>query len=148
METKKSNQVSLVILMIMMIIALMYALTGFIKPDLLVARSFQQYTGQSYSNYSAESPELANYMLILERMAAGLGVVVALGALIVLFTAFRQGLKWAWFYILICGILGWGDTLFANVTMNNPLLIAVNIIGIVLIVIGLIIPAKDFLAKS
>lgn len=93
METKKSIQVSFVILMIMMIIALMYGLTGFIKPDLFVARSFQQYTGQSYANYSAESPKLANYILILERMAAGLGVVVALGALIVLLTSFKKVTK-------------------------------------------------------
>jgi len=148
METKKSIQVSFVILWIMMIIALIYGLTGFIKPELLVARSFQLYTGQSYSTYLAESPKLANYLLILERMATGLGMVVALGAIIVLLTSFKKGPKWAWFYILICGILGWGNTLFANITLNNPLLITVNIIGIVLVLIGLIIPVKDFFGKS
>lgn len=144
METKKSIQVSFVILLIMMIFALIYGLTGFIKPDLLVKRSFQLYTDQSFANYQDESPRLANYVLILERMSAGLGVVVALGGLIVLFTSFKKSLKWAWFYILVCAILGWGNTLLANAAFNNPLLIMVNIIGLVLLVIGLIIPAKDF----
>jgi hypothetical protein len=148
METKKSIQVSFVILLIMMIIGLIYGLTGFIKPELLVARSFQLYTGQSYSTYLAESPKLANYILILERMAAGLGLVVVLGALFVLLISFKKGLKWAWFYVLVCGVLAWGNNLFANAMLNNPLLIIVNIIGIVLIVIGLIIPAKDFFGKS
>jgi len=148
METKKSIQVSFVILLIMMIIGLIYGLTGFIKPELLVARSFQLYTGQSYSTYLAESPKLANYILILERMATGLGLVAVLGALFVLLISFKKALKWAWFYVLVCGVLAWGNNLFANAMLNNPLLIIVNIIGIVLVVIGLIIPAKDFFGKS
>jgi len=147
METKKSIQISFVILLIMMIIGLVYALIAFIKPDLLVARSFQLYTEQSWTDYLTASPKLADYMLILERMVGALGVVVAFGALFVLFTAFKNGLKWAWFYILVCGILSWGNNLQANVTINNPVNITVSIIGLVLMVIGLIIPAKDFWGK-
>ncbi len=148
METKRSIKVSFAILLITMIFALMYGLTGFIRPDLIVKRSFQLYTDQSFANYQAESPRLANYILLLERMATGLGLVVALGGLIVLLTSFKKSARWAWFYILVCGILGWGNTLLANAAFNNPLLITVNIIGLVLLAIGLIIPAKDFLGKK
>ncbi len=148
METKKSIQVSFVILLIMMIFGLIYGLVGFIKPEVLVARSFPSYTGQSYGEYSAQSPRITDYILILERMAAGLGIVVVLGGLIVLFTAFKKGLKWAWFYVLVCAVLAWGNNLFANAALNNSRLVTVNIIGLILVVIGLLISTKDFLSKK
>ncbi|MDZ7291125.1 MAG: hypothetical protein ONB44_12485 [candidate division KSB1 bacterium] len=145
---KKSVKISYVILLIMMIIALVYGFVGVIKPDVLVARSFQLHTEQSWTDYLAASPKLANYMLILERMAAGLGLTTSIGALFILLTVYKKAEKWAWFYVLVVGIIGWGNTLLANIRFNNPVLITVNIIGLVLVIIGLVIPAKDFLSKK
>ena len=147
METKKSIQVSFVILLIMMILALVYALMAVIKPDFFVARSFQLYTGQSWNDYLGASPMLANYMLILERMAGGMGFVVSIGGLIVLLSVFKKVEKSAWFYIAVVSIIGWVNILVANIAFKNPITITIIIIGLVLLVIGLIIPAKDFLSK-
>lgn len=147
METKKSIQVSFVILLIMTILALVYGLMAVIKPDFFVASSFQLYTEQSWNDYLGASPMLANYMLILERMAGGMGFAASIGGLFVLLTVFKKVEKWAWFYIAVVSIIGWVNTLVANIAFKNPITITIIIIGLVLLVIGLIIPAKDFLGK-
>ena len=131
----------------MTILALVYALLAVIKPDFFVARSFQLYTEQSWNDYLDASPMLANYMLILERMAGGMGFAVSIAGLFVLITVFRKVEKWAWFYIATVSIIGWGNTLVANIAFKNPITITIIIIGLVLLIIGLIIPAKDFLGK-
>ena len=147
METKKSIQISFIILLIMMILAFIYGLLAVIKPDLFVANSFQLYTEQSWNDYLVASPVLANYMLILERMAAGNGFATSIGGLFVLLTVFKKVEKWAWFYIAVVSIIAWGNILVANMAFNNPVTITIIILCLVLLVIGLIISAKDFLSK-
>ena len=148
METKKSVQISYVILMIMMIIALIYAAVATIQPALLVSRSFPLYTGQSWNDFLIASPILANYMLILERIAGGLGLATSIGGLFVLLTAFRKGEKWAWYFILAVGIIGWVNNLIANIMFKNTLIIIIIVAGLVLITAGLIISARDFLCEK
>ena len=65
-----------IILLIMTILALVYGLLATILPEIFVARSFHLYTDQSWNEYLSSSPTLANYMLILERMAGGNGLAV------------------------------------------------------------------------
>lgn len=148
METKKSIQVSFVILLVMMIIALVYAVIAAVLPQLLVSRSFPLYTDLSWNDFLNTSPVHAHYMLILERMAGGLGVALSLGGIIVLAAIYRKGVKWAWYYVLVVGVIGWVNNLIANILFHNTLVIIVIVTGLVLIAIGLIIPAKDFLCEK
>ncbi len=148
MESKKSVQISYVILMIMMIIALIYALAATIQPELLVSRSFPLYTGQSWNDFLSSSPILAKYMLILERMAGGLGIALSIGGLIVLLTVYRKVIRWAWYYVLVVGVLGWVNNLIANIMCKNSLIVIIILVGLALIAIGLIIPSKTFLCEK
>ena len=148
METKKSIQIAYAIFMIMMIIALIYAAVTTIQPALLVSRSFPLYTDQSWNDFLNASPVLAQYMLILERMAGGLGLAVSIGGLIVLLTTFRKGEKWAWYFILVVGIIGWVNNLIANIMFKNSTIIIVIVIGLVLIATGLVISAKAFIGTK
>jgi len=77
-----------------------------------------------------------------------LGVATSIGGLFVLLTVFKKVEKWSWFYIAVVSIIGWGNILVANIAFKNPATITIIIIGLVLLVIGLIIPAKDFLGKK
>jgi hypothetical protein len=148
METKKSVQISFIILLCMTILAFVYGLLAVIKPDLFVTRSFQLYTEQSWNDYLGANPTLANYMLILERMAAGNGFAVSIAGLFVLLTVFKKVEKWAWFFVATVSIIGWVNVLVANIAFNNPITITIITTGLALLVIGLIIPAKDFLGKN
>ncbi len=147
-EAKKSVKISFVILLIMLILALIYAIITTFMPQVIVMRSFQGYTGQSWLEFADLDPTLAGYMLNLERMAGGLGLALSLGALMVLMTAYKKTERWAWFYILVVGVIGWVNNLIANVIFKNPVTTTIIIIGLVLIFIGLIIPAKEFLSKK
>ena len=147
-ETKKSIKMSFVILLIMMILALIYALITIFMPQIIVMRSFQGYTGQSWLEFADSNPTIAGYVLNLERMAGGIGLALALGGLIVLMTAYKKAERWAWFYILVVGVIGWVNNLIANIIFKNPVTTTIIIVGLMLIAIGLIIPAKVFLSKE
>jgi len=148
METKKAIQISFVIFMIGLVLALIYALSAFIKPELLVSRSFPLYTDLQWDNLLNESPNIAKYVLILERMAGGLGLATVLAGFFVLFTAFRKGEKWAWYYMMVVSLIGWGNNLLGNIMMHNTLVIIIIIVGLLLLTAGLIVSAKAFLCEK
>ena len=143
---KKSVKISFVILLIMLILALVYALIAVLKPEVIVARSFEGFTGKPW--YYDPVVGVGGYMITLERMAGGLGLALTLGALIVLFTAYRKVEKWAWYYMLVVGVIGWVNNLIANIASKNPTTTTIIIIGLVLIIIGLLIPVKDFFCNK
>lgn len=148
METKKIVQISFIILLVMTFVALIYAVITAVSPESLVSRSFPLYTGQPWNDFLTQSPTLANYMIILEREAGGLGIAVSLGGVFVLLTAFRKVKKWAWYYILVVSIIGWVNLLIANIIFKNSLIIVIIVIGLLLVVVGLIMSARVFLTNK
>lgn len=148
METKKIVQISFVILLVMTFVALIYAVITTVSPESLVSRSFPLYTGQPWNDFLTQNPTLANYMIILEREAGGLGIAVSLGGVFVLLTAFRKVEKWAWYYILVVSIIGWVNLLIANIIFKNSLIIVIIGIGLLLVVVGLIMSASVFLTNK
>jgi hypothetical protein len=145
METKKAIQISFLIFMIGLVLALIYALAAFIKPELLVSRSFPLYTGLQWDNLLNESPNVAHYTLIIERMAGGLGLATVAGGFFVLLTAFKKVEKWAWYCLLVLTIIGWGSMLIEGITFTNSPVIIVAVVGLVLVAIGFIMSARVFL---
>jgi len=148
METKKTVQISFIILLIMTLIALIYAIVTALKPELLASRSFSLYTGQPWNDLLTENATMANYILILERMAGGLGIAASIGGLFVLLTVFRKVEKWAWYYVLVVSIVGWGNNLLANILTKNSLIIVIILIGLSLVIVGLLLSAKIFLSQK
>lgn len=148
METKKIVQISFVILLVMTFVALIYAVITTVSPESLVSRSFPLYTGQPWNDFLTQNPTLANYMIILEREAGGLGIALSLGGVIVLLTAFRKVEKWAWYYILVVSIIGWVNLLIANIIFKNSLIIVIIVIGLLLVIVGLIMSARVFLTNK
>lgn len=147
-QAKRSVQISFVILLIMMILAFVYALMATITPQIIVMRSFHGYVSTSWAEFTGSNPTVAGYIITLERMAGGLGLAVTLGGFLVLFTAFRKAEKWAWFYVLITGVIAWVNNLVANIAFKNAMTTWIIIIGLALLALGLIIPAKDFYCKK
>ncbi len=148
MESKKAIQISFIILLIQSVLALIYGLGAFILPEFLASRSYPQYTGESWDSLLTDSPALGNYIMILEGAAGGLGLTATIGNLFILFSGFRKGEKWAWFYILIVNIIGWGNILIANILMKNSLVLLIIASGLLLIVAALIVSAKAFLIEK
>jgi len=127
---------------------LIYGVFAAVSPESFLSRSFPLYTGQPWNDFLTQSTTLANYMIILEREAGGLGIALSLGGVIVLLTAFRKVEKWAWYYILVVSIIGWVNLLIANIIFKNSLIIVIIGIGLLLVVVGLIMSARVFLTNK
>src|SRR5512138_2969619 len=119
MRPSKSIRISFIILMIESFVAMFYSISAFIMPQILVSRSFKIYTGKDWDTFFNGSPDLANYVMLLEGAAGGMGFAVIVANLFVLITSFRKGEKWAWFFVLVVSMTGWGVDLITNILLHN-----------------------------
>ncbi len=135
--------------LIMAIWILLGGLMAAVVPDLPLSIGFENYTGQSWSDFASANPKLAELYRILHRGGIGsLGFSIAALVIGVILTGYRKGEKWAWFTLLIAGIFGWGGMLYISIAARNTLVLVLTIIGITLFAITILVPARVILARK
>jgi hypothetical protein len=173
-ETKRSVKISVVILLIVSILGLAYGLNTVLAPEYPWISIRGGFSNQQLRHLSPlfgiDLAGASYYTDTLERMVGGLCLALTAGALIVLFTAYRKAEKWAWYYMLGVSVIGWVNTLILYWwytipslkppiihyrgeppilhAFKNPATNPVIIVGLILTVIGLLIPVKDFFRKN
>jgi hypothetical protein len=148
METKKTIQIPFVILLIAIVIALLVGIVATFMPELLISRSFPLYTDNSWDDFIMGNPLAGNYVLIKERMMGVQVLAASIGGIFILFTAYRKVEKWAWYCILLVTVIVFGSALIEGMTFNNPPVIIISLIGLVLVATGSIISARTFLSDN
>ena len=148
METKKTIQIPFVILLIAIVIALLVGIVATFMPELLISRSFPLYTNNSWNDFIKGNPLAGNYVLIKERMMGVQVLAASIGGIFILFTAYRKVEKWAWYCILLVTVIVFGSALIEGMTFNNPPVIIISLIGLVLVATGSIISARTFLSDN
>jgi hypothetical protein len=144
----KSLRIGFVMMLIIGVLALVYALMAVGYPDFFIKRSCPGYTGQAWGEIAAASPGTAAYIKAFERQVGGFGLAATIGTLFVLFCGFKKGEKWAWFYVLIASACGWLVNIIFHIFSKSPLGLAMNLVGLGVLFLALIITAKDFFGKK
>jgi hypothetical protein len=113
----------------------------------LVTRgTFKNITGKEL-----DSVQDAGYLSVLLDRQRSLGMF-ALTSLIsgffILFVGFRKAQKWAWWALLFVFGIGYLWGLIHNIVNVDTLNITLMAIGMVLLLIGLLLPVKDFFAEA
>ena len=108
------------------------------------------YTGQSWSEFLANSPKTAELYIITKKL---IGFFLLLLSIVILFItnhSYKKGEKWAWYSLLITGIFIWGGLLGYRFLIGYLASagIITFILGTVLFIVGIIIPAKEILGKK
>ena len=117
---------------------------------------FAAYTGQTYPEYLASSPRHAEMYLITKRL---IGVeLLPIGVLIILITqkSYSKGEKWSWYALLIAGVVVWGSLIGYRIAIgyfgfDTPLRASSSvtpIVGLLLLIVGLGLPAKAILGET
>jgi len=137
------------VMFVMGIYALAISLFWIFLTELMFMSDFAAYTGQSYSDFLAISPKPAEMYLITKRL---FGIeILLISLLIILITqkSFSRAEKWSWYALLIAGIMLWGSLLGYRIVIGYiaPSIVTF-IIGIVLFIIGITLPAKEILGKK
>lgn len=139
-------KVAVVVLIVMLAYGGIYSLMNIIVPKVIMKSSFKAVAGEAL-----DTVKDANYLKALLGSYRGMGVY-ALATVIfgffVLFAAFRKAQKWAWWSFLVVGGIMWLWGLINTIVVVDTVNIILHAIGMVIFLVGLLIPVKAFFAKE
>ena len=135
---------------VMLVLGAYWAFCGFYciaAPGAILEPMFEQMAGQSWVSFVAANPLATADFVQMEITLDGIAQL-ALAALLVAITltGYRRGQKWSWYGLLAGGMIYWVGFLIHHLIIEaDPM---IPIIGLVLLVIALAVPAKDMLTKK
>lgn len=135
----------------MAVYALVISLLWIFQTEVLFVSIFEGYTGQALSDALASGSKSAELWLITQRL---IGVELLSVSLLMIFISqmsFRRGEKWSWYALLLAGIVTWGSLIGYKVVtgyFEMTLSSMTFIVGLILFVIGISLPAKAILGSK
>jgi hypothetical protein len=133
------------ILLIGMLFALLYSLVIIISPQTIVGSTLK---ARGTSLESVQDRGAAGTIIVETRHMGVFGLTTTIAMLFILFTGFKKGQKWAWWAFFIVGTIAWGFGLVTQIIEKDMPNLIGQLIGIVLLYLGLLIPLKEFFPKK
>ncbi len=139
-------KVAVIILVIMLAFAGVYSIMSLVTPKILGESVFQSLTGDSL-----ESIQDAGYLraiLSWERSVGLFALATVISGFFILFAGFRKAEKWAWWAFLVVGVMVWAWGLINALLIGDKVNSLMELIGLVLVLVGVFIPVKAFFSKK
>lgn len=131
--------------------ALVISLLWIFQTEVMFVSIYEGYTGQSLSDAIAAGSKSAELWLITQRL---IGVELLSTSILIIFVcqkSYSRGEKWSWYALLMAGIVTWGSLIGYKVVtgyFEATLSSLTFIIGAILFVIGITLPAKAILGNK
>jgi tellurite resistance protein TehA-like permease len=100
-------------------------------------------------NFEAAKDTAVGQAFIVQTRHLGVIVIcLSIAMFFVLFASFNKGVQWAWWAFLFGGGIAWLFGLIAQILEGDMLNMILHIIGIVILLVGLFLPMKEFFTKK
>ena len=117
---------------------------------------FEAYTGTTFTDYLASSPKHAEIYIITKRLIGVQMFPISILIILIAQKSYSKAEKWSWYALLIAGAVLWGSILVYRISIgyfsfDTPLRASSSmtpIVGLILLIVGLALPAKKFFSKS
>ncbi len=138
-------KVGTILLTIGLIFSSLYGILLAFTPGTIVASTIEVRGG----NFEAAKDTPAGQAFIIQSRHLGVfALCLSIAMLFVLFAAFNKGAKWAWWAFFFAGGIGWGFGLIVQILEGDMLNMILHFIGMILLLLGLFLPIKEFFAKK
>ena len=132
------------------IYALVTAILWIFMTEVAFVSDFAAYTGQTYSDYLISNPKPAELWLFTKRLIGIERLATSLLIILITHKSYRNGEKWSWFAIMVAGVITWGWLIGYRFAIGyaESTGIITPILGLVLLFIGLVLPARTIFSKK
>jgi hypothetical protein len=137
------------ILNVASVLVLIPAITGvlFGLMNLLLVPIEEELLGVTVSQIRAFNPNLKDQMTLLYQFTGLYLTVTALSSVVIALIPFRKGEKWGWYSQLVLGgiaLIGQFVLIYSNGTLLPAYYLPLSIILIIIWLVGIILPVKEF----
>jgi len=141
----KSLKIGWIVLFIMGLFKVYIGVMLAFATQYVFVRSFEVFTAKAWTDLATDYPKMAEMFIMMGRLLGTILIASAILILFVVWNSYRKAHKWSWYALLFAGALGWGSALVYNIVIGYAPSMVNVIIGIILFVIGIAVPAKAIL---
>jgi len=135
------------------VFTLVISLLWIFLTDVGFVSDFETFIGQDWQDYVVSNPLEAEIYLITKRLIGVMMFPISILIILISQTSYRRAETWSWFALLITGAVLWGSLIGYRLSIgyflfNTPLRASSSmtpIVGLILLIIGLALPAKAIL---
>ena len=144
----KALKIGSIVMVVMAVYGLILGLIVHFGAKALITPVFASFTGQTWSDFVTANAKAADLWIMNNRLTVAMALAVSIIGILLALTSYRKGEKWSWFAFLVSGIIVWGSNVAYSIALASSINIVLVLIGLVLLVIGLVIPAKAILGAE
>jgi hypothetical protein len=123
-----------------------YSLMALIVPEVVMRSSLKAMTGKTLDE--AQNDGYLKALALGPRHVGVFALASTASGFFILFAAFRKAQRWAWWAFLVVGGIAWLGGLIVTIAIADKLNMVLYIIGLVIFLVGLLLPVKVFFAKA
>jgi hypothetical protein len=150
MQESSSVKTGSIVMMVMGVFTLVISLLWIFLTDVGFISDFETFMGVTWRDYVISNPREAEIYLITKRLIGVEMFPISILILLITQKSYRRAEKWSWFALLIAGSVLWGSLIAYRFSIgyflfNTPLRASSSmtpIVGLILLIIGLVLPAK------
>jgi lipoprotein signal peptidase len=139
-------RIATVLILVTLIFAGAYALVTVALPEVIEGLTFQAVTGESIKDISNQ--DFRRAYRIISRHEGLFALTSVIPAFFILFAGFRKYKRWAWWAILVTGLIAWGYGIGDSFLHGGYVNFSLHIFGILFLIAGLFLPIKAFFPKA
>ena len=139
-------KVAVIVLIVMLAYAGVYSLMSVIVPRVMMGSTFTAITGKAL-----DSIQDAGYLKALSGRQRNVGLyalTTVIAGFFFLFVGFQKAQRWAWCGLLVVGSIAWLWGLIYSLVIGDKVNSLLMAIGMVIFLVGLLIPIKEFFGKE
>jgi hypothetical protein len=139
-------KISVVILTVLLVLSSIYSVVVLMSPTMVLEGDFQAITGKTYQEVL--QPDAVRVALVHIRHMEVFAIATAISCVFILFAGFRKAEKWAWWAMLILGVVAWGYGTALNVVIGNTSDFTFFLCCFVVHIVALFLPIKSFFSRT
>jgi hypothetical protein len=139
-------KVAVVVLTVMLAYAAIYSLMSIVAPTVVMKSGVKAAIGKTLDN--ARDDGYLKSLTVGQRNTGIFALASVVSGFFVLFAAFQKAQKWAWWAFLVVAGIAWLGGLIVTITIADKTNAIMQSIGLVLFLVGIIIPVRAFFVKA
>ena len=137
-------KVATIVLLVMLVFAGVYSFIAIFVPKVTMSSGFEASTGKSFDGI--QDGKFGDFLTGTYTYMGIFALATTISGFFIVFAGFRKAEKWAWFAMMVIGGLVWIYGTINSLSIGDTLNGIMQIVGLGLLVIGLLLPLKEFFA--
>jgi len=127
------------------------AVVGFLMlviPRAVSVGAFESFTGAAWAEFTETNAKVGDFIGLVFRLTGCMLLLVGIFKIFIASYPYRKAETWSWWTALTIGVIAWGFVLPFSIIVGDLATLMINVIGVILFLVAIILPARAVLSKK